>query len=80
MVPAVITPEEAFEACLRRVRSHYENFPVALFVPKDKRPYVAAIYAFARAADDFADEPMYEGMREEKLRQWEARLKAATRA
>ena len=39
--------------------------------------YVHALYAFARAADDFADEPMYEGMRAEKLDQWEARLHAA---
>jgi hydroxysqualene synthase len=73
---ATITVDEAFEICLARVRAHYENFPVARFVPKDKRGYVAAIYSFARAADDFADEPMYEGMRQEKLDQWEARLHA----
>ena len=59
------------------MRAHYENFPVGLFVPRDKRRYVHALYAFARAADDFADEPMYEGMRAEKLDQWEARLHAA---
>ena len=46
-------------------------------VPRAKRPYVHALYAYARAADDFADEPMYEGMRAEKLDQWEARLHAA---
>jgi len=39
------------------VRAHGENFPVAsYFLPRDKRPYVCAIYAFARIADDFADE------------------------
>jgi len=59
------------------VRAHYENFPVGRFVPRDKRPYVHALYAFARAADDFADEPRYEGMRAEKLAQWEQRLHAA---
>jgi squalene synthase HpnC len=69
--------DDAFAVCLQRVRSHYENFPVARFVPKDKRGYVAALYAYARAADDFADEPMYDGMRQEKLDQWEARLHAA---
>ena len=38
-------------------RTHYENFPVAsLLVPRRMRPHVAAVYAFARAADDFADE------------------------
>src|SRR5262249_25693657 len=65
--------------CEARVRAHYENFPVGLFVPKDKRRYVHALYAFARAADDFADEPAYEGRRAEKLDQWEARLHAAYR-
>jgi len=74
---AAITVEEAFAHCEARVRSHYENFPVGLFVPKAKRPYVHSLYAFARAADDFADERMYEGMRQEKLDQWEARLHAA---
>lgn len=37
--------------------SHYENFPVASFLlPAHLRGPVAAIYAFARSADDFADE------------------------
>ena len=37
--------------------AHYENFPVAsLIVPGALRPAVAAIYNFARNADDFADE------------------------
>lgn len=36
---------------------HYENFPVASrLVPARLRPAVVAIYRFARAADDFADE------------------------
>lgn len=36
---------------------HYENFPVAsLLLPARLRPAVAAIYAFARSADDLADE------------------------
>jgi squalene synthase HpnC len=74
---AAITVEEAFAHCEARVRSHYENFPVGLFVPKAKRRYLHSLYAFARAADDFADERMYEGMRQEKLDQWEARLHAA---
>lgn len=48
---------EAFRYCEGLVRRHYENFPVAsLFLPKSIRPAVAAIYAFARIADDVADE------------------------
>lgn len=36
---------------------HYENFPVAsVLLPAPLREPVAAIYAFARSADDFADE------------------------
>ena len=76
---AALTVAEAFAHCEARVRRHYENFPVGLWVPKDKRPYVHALYAFARAADDFADEPIYEGHRQEKLDQWEQRLHAAYR-
>jgi squalene synthase HpnC len=37
--------------------NHYENFPVAsLLLPAHLRPAVTAIYAFARSADDIADE------------------------
>jgi squalene synthase HpnC len=71
------TLDEAFAHCEERVRAHYENFPVGLFVPRDKRKYVHALYAFARVADDFADEKIYEGVRHEKLAEWEARLEAA---
>ncbi len=50
--------EEAYAACVELARSHYENFPVASWLlPPALRPHVAAIYAFARTADDFADEP-----------------------
>ena len=37
--------------------THYENFPVASFLcPPHLRPAIAAIYHFARTADDLADE------------------------
>jgi len=37
--------------------THYENFPVASWLcPPRLRPAIAAIYAFARTADDIADE------------------------
>lgn len=44
--------------CWRAVTvGHYENFPVASrLVPKDLRSAVVAIYRYARAADDLADE------------------------
>src|SRR5204862_1273481 len=47
----------AYAECRRLARRHYENFPVASrLAPRDKRDALAAIYAFARGADDFADE------------------------
>jgi phytoene synthase len=50
--------ERAYRWCAHIARRHYENFPVAsLLLPAHMRPAVAAIYAFARSADDFADEP-----------------------
>jgi len=52
------TIEQAYHHCEEIARHHYENFPVgSLVLPKSKRSYIYAIYAFARAADDFADEP-----------------------
>jgi len=60
-----------YRRCLKIARGHYENFPVAsLLVPARLRHHVAAVYAFARAADDVADE----GKRapEERLRELRA--------
>jgi hydroxysqualene synthase len=68
----------AYAACERLASVHYENFPVASrLLPRAMRPHVAALYAFARTADDFADE----GQRtaDERLRllnDWEDRLHA----
>ena len=65
----------AYGECRRLARRHYENFPVAsLLVPRDKRDALAAIYAFARYADDLADEPGIEG-RLEKLAAWRELLR-----
>jgi hydroxysqualene synthase len=60
-------------------RSHYENFPVAsLLLPASMRPHVAAVYAFARVADDIADEGSATSeARQAGLRAWQDRLHAA---
>ncbi|HSJ49078.1 MAG TPA: squalene synthase HpnC [Gammaproteobacteria bacterium] len=48
---------QAYAHCLHLARNHYENFPVASWLlPRRLRQPVAAIYAFARRADDWADE------------------------
>ena len=70
------TVDEAFDYCGGVTASHYENFPVAsLFLPEEKRPYIQAIYAFSRIADDFSDESdLSPGERLRKLDDWEAKL------
>lgn len=68
----------AYAYCERLARRHDQNFPVASrFVPEPLRRHVWAIYAFARAADDFADEPRYAGRRTEALDHWEEQLERA---
>ena len=68
--------KKAFEYCERITRRHYENFPVAsLLIPPSLRPYIAAIYAFARTADDFADEgELSIQERMARLDEWEEKL------
>jgi squalene synthase HpnC len=52
-----INLRDAYAHCERLARRHYENFPVAsLLLPREKRRHIYSIYAFARGADDFADE------------------------
>jgi phytoene synthase len=65
----------AYTHCEAVARRHYENFPVAsVLLPRKLRPHVSAMYAFARAADDFADEEAPPQGRLAALRDWEQRL------
>lgn len=51
------TLDRAYQTCLLMAQQHYENFPTAArLLPKSHRRATAAIYAFARSADDIADE------------------------
>ena len=74
------TVPEAFAYCEGMARAHYENFPVgSLLVPKARRKHVYSIYAFARTADDFADEgydsgEWTEARRLAALTDWEHKL------
>jgi squalene synthase HpnC len=71
--------DRAYAACEALARSHYENFPVASrLLPRAMRPHIAAVYAYARVADDIADEgdqPAHERL--ELLDAWKRRLHAA---
>jgi len=68
----------AYRVCEDIARTHYENFPVASrFIPADRRSALAAIYAFARQADDVADAA---APSEDRLRSLEAIEEALLRA
>ena len=69
----------AYAHCERLAREHYENFPVASrLLPAAMRPHIAAIYAFARTADDYADEPgLAPAERLRRLDAWGDQLAAA---
>ncbi len=58
---------------------HYENFPVGSFLlPREFRKPISLIYAYARVADDLADEgdvPI--STRLERLDEWESKLKGS---
>jgi squalene synthase HpnC len=71
--------DRAYAACISLARAHYENFPVASWLlPRAMRPHVAAVYAFARVADDIADEGTAPADdRFARLNAWQRRLHAA---
>src|SRR4051812_24965071 len=80
MLPADPGCAPAYAYCERVARAHYENFPVASrLLPSRMRPHVAAVYAFARIADDLADEGDAPAEnRLAALNAWDARLHAVT--
>lgn len=75
--PEPLEPQACYRYCEALTRARHHNFPVAsFFVPSRLRPHIFAIYAFARSADDFADEPEYAGRRASELDRWEEHLAA----
>jgi len=64
----------AYAYCARLAHSHYENFTITSWLmPRAMRPAMHAIYAYARSADDFADEERDPA----KLDAWEDELDRA---
>lgn len=62
---------EAHKYCSQIAKGHYENFPVAsLLIPGKFRKAIYAIYAFARKADDFADENEDKDLSRNQLNEW----------
>jgi phytoene synthase len=62
--PKVDAIAAAYAECTQLAKAHYENFPVGQLVPREMQKHVHAVYAFARHADDLADEG-YAGARED---------------
>ncbi|MES1254503.1 MAG: squalene synthase HpnC [Acidobacteriota bacterium] len=79
MSPSSELLPRAYAACQALARSHYENFPVAShLLPAPMRPHVAALYAFARVADDIADEGQAgQAERRAQLHAWKERIHRA---
>jgi squalene synthase HpnC len=76
-LPQPLEIEACYRYCEAVARARHHNFPVASpFAASRLRPHIFAIYAFARSADDFADEPEYDGRRASELDRWEERLLA----
>lgn len=73
-----LTPElrNAYNACYAIAKSQYENFPVAsVLLPAHLRRSIVAIYAFARVADNIADEgDLNRDERLEQMTKFEANL------
>jgi hydroxysqualene synthase len=73
--PPTLELEACYRYCEALCRARHHNYPVASFFTRSKlRKHIWAIFAFARVADDFADEPIYEGRRARELDRWEEQL------
>ena len=71
----------AYAHCARVARTHYENFTIGSWLlPRRLRRDLAAVYAFARGADDIADEGETDRRdRIGRLNAWEEKLLACAR-
>ena len=68
----------AYARCETIAAAHYENFRIGSWLmPRETRRHLAALYAFARGADDLADEPDAPRDRLGALNRWEDELDRA---
>jgi squalene synthase HpnC len=76
-VPESLDPAAARAFCRALAAAHYENFTVASFlVPRRLRQHLANVYAFARWADDLADEADSASVVTAALADWRRELEA----
>lgn len=70
--------DDAYAWCESVVAEHPEHYPVASpRMAQRLRPHAAAVYAFSRVANDFADDPDHAGRRVEHLDTWQELLERA---
>ncbi|HEY5925400.1 MAG TPA: squalene synthase HpnC [Kofleriaceae bacterium] len=74
-LPPTLEIEACYRYCEALCRAKHHNYPVgSMFARSQLRKHIFALFAFARVADDFADEPAYEGRRARELDRWEEQL------
>jgi squalene synthase HpnC len=79
-LPPSLEIEACYRYCEALCRAKHHNYPVgSMFARSQLRKHIFALFAFARVADDFADEPAYEGRRARELDRWEEQLHQAYR-
>src|SRR6478672_4897783 len=79
-LPPSLELEACYRYCEALCRARHHNYPVAsMFARSQLRKHIFAMFAFARVADDFADEKAYEGRRARELDRWEEQLVTAYR-
>jgi squalene synthase HpnC len=77
-LPPSLELDACYRYCEALCRARHHNYPVASFFTRSKlRKHIWAIFAFARVADDFADEDAFEGRRSRELDRWEEQLHQA---
>jgi phytoene synthase len=71
---------QSYEVCRRLNAAHGRTYYLAtLLLPPAKRPYVHALYGFARYADEIVDDPHLTGDRAGLLGDWKAEVLADVR-
>jgi hydroxysqualene synthase len=79
-LPPTLELEACYRYCEALCRARHHNYPVgSMFARSQLRKHIFALFAFARVADDFADEPAFEGRRARELDRWEEQLRLAYR-
>ena len=79
-LPPTLELEACYRYCEALVHARHHNYPVgSMFARSELRKHIFALFAFARVADDIADEASFEGRRARELDRWEEQLHDAYR-